>query len=611
VNDSYRRLVGDRELLGRSVRAAFPEIRDQGFVGLLNEVYRTGRPVARTETPLDLRRSPEGRLERVYVDFIYQPVKAADGGVSGIFVEGFEVTDRVMAQRELRRSEELRQLALGAAGMGTFTWYPDDDRTDPDDRMLALFGLAPDEVLSLASALSSLIIPEDAAPYAAAVTAAIDPAGSGRLRAEIRVRRAEDGELRWLSIVGQVFFDSASHRPLHMAGTATDITERKRAEQEQAQVRAALEAADRQKDEFLAMLAHELRNPLAPIGTAGDMLSLLPQSNPRGEAAVAVIRRQVTHLTRLVDDLLDVSRLTRGRIELKRVPVEVGAVVAQAVEMMQAQLTEKGHRITVTTSGHRHPYVMGDFARLVQSVGNLLANAIKYTEPGGEITVRAHGDDATVTVEITDSGVGIDPELLPRVFELFVQSDRTLDRAQGGLGIGLAVVRSLIEMHGGEVMAQSSGPGRGSTFAVRLPRIERPAARAADASTTAVTPRQILIVDDNADAADTLAALLQLKGHQTQIAYSARDALQRAAAFRPDVALLDIGLPEMNGYELAQRLRALPHLGSLRLIALTGYGQAEDRQRGLAAGFDEHLVKPVVLSALERALQSGMLDDNV
>lgn len=166
-------------------------------------------------------------------------------------------------------------------------------------------------------------------------------------------------------------------------------------------------------------------------------------------------------------------------------------------------------------------------------------------------------------------------------------------------------------MHGGEVMAQSSGPGRGSTFAVRLPRIERPAARAADASTTAVTPRQILIVDDNADAADTLAALLQLKGHQTQIAYSARDALQRAAAFRPDVALLDIGLPEMNGYELAQRLRALPHLGSLRLIALTGYGQAEDRQRGLAAGFDEHLVKPVVLSALERALQSGMLDDNV
>jgi signal transduction histidine kinase/DNA-binding response OmpR family regulator len=476
ANDSYRRLVGDRDLVGRRVEQAFPEIRGQGFIDLLDEVYRTGHPVTRTETPLDVRRSPQGALERAYIDFIYQPVRAADGTVGGIFVEGFDVTARVMAQRELRHSEHLRQVAL--------------------------------------------------------------------------------------------------------------------------------ETADRQKDEFLAMLAHELRNPLAPIGTAGEMLSLLPQADTRAGAAIAVIRRQVSHLTRLVDDLLDVSRITRGRIELKRLPVDLGAVVAQAVEMVQPQLTEKGHRLTVTTSGDRHPYVIGDFARLVQSVGNLLTNAIKYTEPGGEIGVRAHADERCATVEVSDSGVGIDPELLPRVFELFVQSDRTLDRAQGGLGIGLAVVKRLIEKHGGEVTAQSSGAGGGSTFIVRLPRIERPAVLAQEACEPASTSLKIMIVDDNTDAADTLASLLQMQGHETHALYSGREALQRVLSLHPDVALLDIGLPEMNGYELARRLRAMPQLKGLRLIALTGYGQGEDRQRGQAAGFDEHLVKPVELDALGRALQS-------
>ncbi|MBW4051772.1 MAG: response regulator [Proteobacteria bacterium] len=607
TNESYRRLVGGRECIGRRVEEAFPEVREQGFLELLDEVYRTGRPVTRTETALDLRRSPEGPLQRAYVDFIYQPVKGVDGTVSGIFVEGFDVTSRVLAQRQLRRSEQMRQLALDAAGMGTFTWYPEEDRAAADERMLALFGLPPDGSLSLASALSTLIVPEDGARYAAAVARAIDPTGPGTLRAEIRVRPADGGDLRWLNVVGQAFFDTVSARPLHMAGTATDITERKNAEQTQVEVRLALEAAHRQKDEFLAMLAHELRNPLAPIGTAGDMLSLLPQADSRAAAAVAVIRRQVSHLTRLVDDLLDVSRITRGRIELKRLPVDLNAVVAQAVEMMQPRLTEKSHHLTVTTSGDRHPYVIGDFARLVQSIGNLLANAIKYTQPGGEITVLAHGEEASVTVEVTDSGEGIDAELLPRVFDLFVQSDRTLDRSQGGLGIGLAVVRSLIEMHGGQVTVRSAGPGRGSTFAVRLPRIERAAVRDTEGPPAAVTPRRILIVDDNFDAADTLAALLQMQGHQTHSACSAREALQSVLSFRPDVALLDIGLPEMNGYELAERLRALPQLGALRLIALTGYGHAEDRQRGQAAGFDDHLVKPVKLSALDRALQCGPL----
>jgi len=604
ANDSYRRFVGERDLIGRRVVDAFPEVRQQGFLELLDEVHRTGLPVTRTETPLDLRRSVNGPLQRAYIDFVYQPIRSADGTVSGVFVEGFDVTDRVVAQRQLHRSEELRQLALDAAGMGTFTWYPEEDRTDADARMLALFGLRPQSTLSYASALATLIVPEDRPGHAEAVRAALDPGGPGALRAEIRVRRADDGGLRWLSIVGQMFFERASRRPLYLAGIATDITERKDAEQAQAEVRRALEAADRQKDEFLAMLAHELRNPLAPIGTAGSLLSLLPQADPRAAGAIAVIRRQVSHLTRLVDDLLDVSRITRGRIELKRMPVDLNAVVAQAVEMMQPRVSEKGHRLAVTTSGEQHAHVIGDFARLVQSIGNLLANAIKYTEPGGEITVRAHADAATVSIEVTDSGVGIEPELLPRIFDLFVQSDRTLDRAQGGLGIGLAVVRSLIEMHGGEVAARSAGPGQGATFTVRLPRIDRPALPAAGGACAPVTRQRILIVDDNTDAADTLAELLQMQGHQTCAAYSGREALERVLSFEPDVALLDIGLPQMDGYELAERLRSLPRLQGIRLIALTGYGQTEDRQRGQAAGFDDHLVKPVELRALERALQA-------
>ena len=366
--------------------------------------------------------------------------------------------------------------------------------------------------------------------------------------------------------------------------------------------RRALELADRQKDEFLAMLAHELRNPLAPLRNASELLGVIAQQEPRAQFSAGVIRRQVAQLSRLVDDLLDVSRITQGRIDLQRKPLELGSIIAQAIETVEPLLREKHHQVSIV-SGFEHIHINGDNTRLVQCVGNVLTNSAKYTNDGGEIKVRSAVDGADALIEITDNGVGISPELLPRIFDLFVQSDRTLDRAQGGLGIGLAVVKRLIEMHGGRVAAYSDGIGKGSSFEIRLPLIEQSETRVAEPEVIQATPRRVLIVDDNADAADMLALLLQLDGHEVQAVYSSRDALERAQSFRPDVMLLDIGLPEINGYEVAQQLRAIPQLRDIRLVAVTGYGRSEDRVRARAAGFDDHLVKPVEAIELKRALE--------
>ena len=374
------------------------------------------------------------------------------------------------------------------------------------------------------------------------------------------------------------------------------------------QARSALQAADRQKDEFLAMLAHELRNPLAPLRNASELLAASAPNEPRSQFSVNVIKRQVTQLTRLVDDLLDISRITQGRIELNREPLELGAIVAQAVEAVEPLLREKRHKVSIISS-YQHLHVNGDNARLVQCISNILTNAAKYTDPGGDIRLRCYQEGPVAVIEISDNGAGISPELLPHIFDLFVQGDRTLDRSQGGLGIGLSVVRRLVEMHGGQVNARSAGVGQGSVFEIRLPLVERPGT--SDERSRRVKPeaRRILIVDDNQDAADSLALLLQLDGHETQAVYSSRDAIERAQIFMPEVVLLDIGLPEMNGYEVAKTLRSLPALTGIRLIALTGYGQAVDRERAQRAGFDEHLMKPVDAHALEQALAGNSSAD--
>ena len=364
--------------------------------------------------------------------------------------------------------------------------------------------------------------------------------------------------------------------------------------------RTRLETADRQKDEFLSMLAHELRNPLAPIRSAAEILARTAPAEAYAHSAVSVVQRQVGILVRLVDDLLDVSRITQGRIELRRKPINLADAIAQAVETVDPLIKERRHRLSVTS--HDRLRVNGDPARLVQCIANVLTNAAKYTDTGGEIRIESHAVGGNAVLSVTDNGVGISAELLPHLFELFVQSARTLDRSQGGLGIGLSVVKRLIEMHGGNVTAASDGPGRGATFEIRLPLAAAQEQAVEDARREAPPKRRVLVVDDNADAANTLAMLLNLDGHEVRAVYSARTALKAVQGFEPDVVLLDIGLPEMDGYEVARRIREEPMFTGLRLVALTGYGQAEDKQRTRAAGFDDHLVKPVEMRALQEAL---------
>jgi PAS domain S-box-containing protein len=386
---------------------------------------------------------------------------------------------------------------------------------------------------------------------------------------------------------------------------ATDVTAQVLARDQLDDLRTAAETANQAKDEFLAMLGHELRNPLSPILTALQVMKLRGAAGSERERIV--IERQVNHLTRLVDDLLDVSRIARGKVELKIETLEISEVVGRAIEMASPLLSQRTHTLTVDVPSHGLR-VHGDRTRLSQVVSNLLTNAAKYTPPGGDIAIRGQQVNDEVVLSVRDTGIGIEPETLRRIFELFVQERQALDRSQGGLGIGLAIVRSLIERHGGTVVAHSEGAGKGSEFLVRLPATSRPRdlvdppTPSLGALVPPVGTRRILIVDDNEDGAEMLADALTRRGYDTRVAHDAPAALRVAAEFSPDIAFLDIGLPVMDGYELASRLRELPGLAGLRLIAVTGYGQESDRRRTRTAGFHHHLVKPVDIATIEATL---------
>jgi signal transduction histidine kinase/ActR/RegA family two-component response regulator len=362
--------------------------------------------------------------------------------------------------------------------------------------------------------------------------------------------------------------------------------------------------ADRQKDEFLAMLSHELRNPLAPIVAALELMKL-QGTEPVPEREV--IARNVRHIVRLVDDLLDVARVTRGKIELRKEPCEVSQVVGRAVEMVTPQLRERGQTLTISVPPNGLS-VLADLARLAQAVSNLLVNANKYTPFGGKISLVALAEPSEAVIRITDSGIGIAPETLPRIFDLFVQEQRALDRSQGGLGIGLTVVKALVELHGGTVSAKSEGLGRGSEFAIRIPlaspalaaSVPTPASASGPIDTD--TKLRVLVVDDNVDAASMLGESIRALGCSARVAHDAPSALAAAAEFSPNLLFVDIGLPGTNGYELIGPLRAIGPAAK-RIVALTGYGQEEDYRRSSEAGFDEHIVKPMSLDTLRGVLE--------
>jgi PAS domain S-box-containing protein len=408
--------------------------------------------------------------------------------------------------------------------------------------------------------------------------------------------RSANGDYHWF-LSRAVPVRNAAGDILYWLGTNTDVTVQREAE-------AALERANRRKDDFLAMLAHELRNPLAPISTAAQLLRLPGQDEGMVRRASDMISRQVRHLTELVDDLLDVSRVTRGLVAIDQDEVDVKTVINGALEQSSPLIESRQHILSLRLAS-AHPFVLGDNTRLVQVLTNLLNNAAKYTPQGGEIRLAMEIDPRQVRIIVSDNGIGMDAALLPTVFELFTQAERTPDRSQGGLGLGLALVRSIVQLHGGTVTAQSDGPGKGSTFTVTLPLLDKKLAPDAPAPAERGEPGaalHILLVDDNQDAAQSLSALLQSYGHLVTVMTDAAGALEYAHGAPPDVFLLDIGLPDMDGYELSRRLHARPENQDACYIAVTGYGQAHDKVLAKAAGFNHYFVKPVDMPVLQKAL---------
>ena len=770
VNRSYVRLVGHRPLLGLTVPQALPDAESQGYVRLLDEVYRTGTAYTDHGARYDSQVVPGGPVAERYVDFVFQPIRAESGEVTGIFIEGVETTARVLAERRreglARFAEELHRLddpaSVGYAAarlIGTLldvsrvgyatiddvaeTLHVDRDWTAPGVESLAgvlrlrdygsfIDSLKRNEfvriddvredartreaasALEARSARSFVNVPVVEQGRLVAVlyvnhaqvrcwsdeeldfvrevaqrarTAVERVKGEGAREAEaharreaqaqmsaldqrfralvtatsdmvyqmdaqwtemrqlqgrgfladtqgpssdwferyipepdrIRVREAiaealrtrsifelehqvfeADGDIGWVFSRAIPMLDEQG-RVTGWFGAASDVSRRKRVEQELQLSEERLRDADRRKDEFLATLAHELRNPLAPIRNAVHLLGLLGQDERIGKVR-EILDRQVSHMVRLVDDLLEVSRISRGRITLQREHVRLRRVIDAAVEASLPGIERAGHRLAVT-AGHENAWVHADPVRLAQVFVNLLNNAARYTPARGsiELSVARQGDDVAVTV--ADDGIGIAAEQLPRLFEMFSQVDPGPGHALGGLGIGLSLSRRLMQLHGGALHGHSDGLGRGSRFTAVLPlavegaREAEPAVAPPEAQPRA--PRRVLVVDDNRDAAESTALLLSTLGAQVQVVYDGASALDVARQWMPEVVLLDIGMPGMDGHQVARSLRAQVGPRVPFLVALTGWGQAQDRERTRHSGFDHHMVKPVEMKTLQ------------
>ena len=765
VNPGYRRLVGGREIVGRRIAEALDDAATQGYVHLLDQVYRDGMPYAANGARYAVQAQPGGPIVERYVDFVFQPVRGRSGQVSGVLVLGSDVTERVLGElrrdalarltdelRELRTPEDITWCAarilgetlgasragfglIGAAGdtvhidrdwcaegvesvagaidlrqFGNFIdelranrpvvvrdafadprtmdaaesltalsasafvdlpvvedgqlvalvfvnaagprdWSPQDlalmrevaERTHTaSQRLRTEIALAASEAMfrTIANAMPQMVWstlpdgfhdyyndpwyeftgmvpgstdgthwadvfhPEDRDRAWAAWRHSLDTGDTYEIQYRLRDR---SGDYRW--VLGRALpVRDDGGQIVRWMGTCTDIHDQKMAEN-------ALRLANQRKDDFLAMLAHELRNPLAPISTAAQVLRLRQGDSAYALRAGEIIERQVRHMTELVDDLLDVSRVTRGLVQMEREPVELRAVLDSAVEQVRPLIDARHHGLAVDVPPGP-VFVSGDRTRLVQALSNLLNNAAKYTQQHGSLRVALQVQDGQAAMSVADNGSGIPPGLLPHVFDLFTQGERTPDRAQGGLGLGLTLVKSIAQLHGGGVTADSEGQGQGSVFTITLPVIAAPAVEvpAASEAAPAGTMRRALritVVDDNRDAGASLAAALEAQGHTVALFDDAEALLAatgpaadaaNADSADADVYILDIGLPRIDGYQLARTLRQRPGSRDALLIALTGYGQAHDFTLSKGAGFDHHLVKPANLEQLERIL---------
>ena len=725
-NERYLQLVGGRSSIGVPLREALPELAGQGFLELLDGVYRSGEPAFGKDVPVMLQRRPDAPLERRFVDQVYMPLRDPAGDVTGILVHGIDVTDRKLAEIELYESRERFQKIVSQAATGVVQLDHEGrislvnqkycemvQRTEAELLGASVLDVtAPDSVpvtleavRLLAGGESGVVIDKEylrrdgsVMPATSSVNALRGPGGEFQglvaivvdttesRRAAEKLRASEERYRTLFESVDQGFcifemiFDAQdrpvdyrflemnpmfeAHTGLHDAVGRTaremiptldafwfetygrvaqtgepvrfenaapamgrwfdvyatrlggpdsrrvallfsDITARKQSEETLRKLARDLEEADRRKTEFLATLAHELRNPLAPIRSGLSVMRL------KGDNAASVTRvrqmmeRQVSHMVHLIDDLLDVARISGGKLELKKERADLRGVLSSAVETSLPLIETGRHELSVDVPAHAVP-VEADVTRIAQVVANLLNNAAKYTPNGGRIglSLRIEGSEALIAV--SDNGIGIPQDALSSVFEMFSQVGHHLERAQGGLGIGLSLVRRLVDMHGGSVAAASGGPHAGSTFTVRLPLADGAQDTLVQAAPQSVEGAaggaRILVVDDNVDAAMTLSMILEACGYTTQVAHGGIEALAAAQAFRPQVAFLDIGMPGMDGYETARAMRRLEGLADVMLVALTGWGAESDRRKSNEAGFDQHLTKPVQLDVVQDLL---------
>ena len=523
--------------------------------------------------------------ERILVSLTISPLKNAAGAVIGASKIVRDMTDRKRAEADKEKFITLVENSTDFIGMCDLQGIP----FFVNRAGLEMVGLD-DLEEARRTPVQSFFFPEDPHRVMHEFFPLVLELGHGEI--EVRFRHFKTGQARWMAYKVLSLPDAAG-RPVAIATVSQDVTERKQLEDNLRSLAADLSEADRRKNEFLAMLAHELRNPLAPITNAARALRL--GGDPETVRASAdMLERQVGQMSRLVDDLLDMSRITRGRIELRKRRVDLASIIHQAVEAVRAQYTSMNHELTVTLPS-RPLQLDADPARLAQVIGNLLNNACKFTDPGGHVWLSVEEESDTAIVRVRDNGIGIAAEHLPGLFEMFAQVDTSLERSRDGLGIGLTLVKTLVQMHGGSVDARSDGLGRGSEFTIRLPiaaALPEAVPTAPVAPLTAAS-RRVLIVDDNDDGAESLSVLLELAGHQTWKAHDGVEAVEATGRLRPDVVLLDIGLPRMNGYQACREIRKQPWGKMVVLIALTGWGQDEDRLQSRDAGFDAHMVKPV------------------
>jgi PAS domain S-box-containing protein len=592
-NDGATRLFGYSadEMMKQPITRIIPPDRIEEENSILARL-RMGERIDNYET---VRVAKDGR--RLDVSLTMSPVKDRSGKVIGASTIIHDITDEKRAAVSLRENQLRTLLATEAAGIGIWEWNIVTGAVRWDAQTFRIYGITPtaDGFVNY-NTWAACVLPEDLAEQKELIRKHGREGGINRH--EFRIRRKDNGEIR--NIQGaDTFRQNAQGQDEWVVGTNLDVTDLKRAEQ-------ALREADKRKDEFLATLAHELRNPLAPIRTGLHVLRKTGGAGVDSARLHDMMERQVDHLVRLVDDLLDVSRISCGKIELKMERVNLAKVIDHAIETVRQAIEARDLKLSVIAP-EPPLFLDADPVRLAQVFANLLNNAAKYTDAGGRIEISADRRGSEAVVSVTDTGVGIPAEMLGRVFDLFTQVNSTLGRSHGGLGIGLALVREIIRLHGGEVEAHSDGQGRGSRFVVRLPLPTTPTGETTVLKATREAPplRRVLVIDDNRDVADSFVQLLKCLGATVRIAYDGASGIQEFIDFKPDLVFLDLGMPGMDGYETAQRIRELPEGKKVSLAALTGWGNERSRSRTEEGGFDHHLVKPARAEDIERILATS------